>query len=114
MEMGEHCLCLNSLPIPQGSCGQASWTLSKPLALLRGAVSSFPQLLVPHPIPSVWLYSHYREYFHMTTAAVESALDLLSQEAGYSLLRAVRQGEVWNQALAFPGSASLYFNVGNP
>lgn len=50
----------------------------------------------------------------MTTAAVESALDLLSQEAGYSLLRAVRQGEVWNQALAFPGSASLYFNVGNP
>ena len=48
----------------------------------------------------------------MTTAAVESALDLLSQGAGYSLLRAVRQREVWNQALAFPGSASCILTWG--
>lgn len=53
-------------------------------------------------------------YFHITTAAMDSALDLLSLGAGYSLLRAVRHGEAWNQALAFPGSASLYFNLGSP
>lgn len=113
MEMGKHCLCLNSPLIPQGTRGQASWTLSRPLALLRGAVSSFPQLLAPHPILSV-CPTPLQGYFHITTAAMDSALDLLSQGAGYSLLRAVRHREAWNQALAFPGSASLYFNLGSP
>lgn len=119
MEMGKYCLCLDSPPVPSANSWPSfSDSLRTPSTASWGCFlfSSTPG--PPHPPPRLFLlrllYSHSIESSQITTAAMEPAFGLLSQGASYSLLRAVKKGEAWNQAVSLPGSISVYFNVGSP